>query len=155
MVRKPGTLRKIGKAVVCAVVGVPVRSEAYYAWRYGQHPNVTYYVHPLLLSDRNDTPLAGFAVLRPNVRFGWQEVVLCDMVLGEPSYSLGQKLMRSLVQNLLADYVIAHFAPGTVEYDSIHRSRFLRPAIKVCSLRYARWMKDLPRYAAQAPGTYV
>ena len=104
------------------------RSEAYYSWRYGEHPNVTYYVHALKHLDADGAPLKGLAILRPNMRFGWQEVVLCDMALAEPSADLGRQLICSLVRNLRADYAVAHFAPGSVEYQSIRKTGFLRAA---------------------------
>ena len=105
-----------------------VRSEAYYSWRYGRHPNVSYYVYALRGADAAGAPLLGFAVLRPNVRFGWQEVVLCDMALAEPVPNLGRELLRTLAKNLEADYVVAHFAQGSVEYDCMCRSGFFRAA---------------------------
>ena len=101
------------------------RSEAYYAWRYGQHPHVTYYVHALPAASDSGRCLDGFCVLRPNVRHGWQEVVLCELVLADPSVDAGRRLVRSLLTGLRADYVAAHFAPGSIEYRCVRRCRFL------------------------------
>lgn len=102
------------------------RSEAYYAWRYGKHPNVTYYVYVTWQPESKRGDLAGVAILRPNVRFGWQEVVLCDLILSEPSPADGRNVVRSLLRHLRADYVVAHFAPASIEYASIRKSGFLR-----------------------------
>jgi len=101
------------------------RSQAYYEWRYGQHPNVTYHVHAQLLDDTAQRSLAGFAILRANVRRGWQEVVLCELILADPSFEVGRRLLRNLSRNVRADYIVAHFAPGTVEYSSIRGSGYI------------------------------
>ncbi len=102
------------------------RSQAYYAWRYGLHPNVTYFVCPLWQAGQVEDSLAGFAVVRPNLRFGAQEVVLCEMALAEPSPQLGRELARSLARHSRADYIVAHFAAGSVERRSLRAAGFRR-----------------------------
>lgn len=101
------------------------RSEAYYSWRYARHPHTAYSVCPLWERGKADTSLAGFAVVRANLRFGWQEAVLCEMVLAEPSPGLGRRLLREVARHTRGDYVAAHFAPGTVEWGSLRRSGFV------------------------------
>ena len=98
-----------------------LRSKAYYAWRYGGHPNIVYHVHVLSHPGASGSSLRGAAVLRANVRKGWQEVVLSDLFLAENSVECGCTLLRSLAASLKADYIAAHFAPGAVEYASIRK----------------------------------
>jgi len=102
------------------------RSEAYYSWRYGRHPHARYSVCPLWEEGQAGEKLAGFAVVRANVRFGWQEAVLCEMALAEPSPGLGRRLLREVARHTRGDYVAAHFAVGTVERDSLRRAGFVR-----------------------------
>ncbi len=102
------------------------RSQAYYSWRYGRHPHVTYWVCPVWMPGQANSILAGFAVLRPNVRAGWQEAVLCEMALAEPARELGRRLARRLIAHTRADYIAAHFARGTTELESLQRTGFFR-----------------------------
>jgi GNAT superfamily N-acetyltransferase len=101
------------------------RSQAYYEWRYGQHPNVTYHVYVQFADENSRQALTGLAVLRANIRRGWQEVVLCELALAKADVEAGRTLLRCLSRNLRADYIVAHFAPGTVEYGSIRRSGYV------------------------------
>ncbi|MCB0164581.1 MAG: GNAT family N-acetyltransferase [Anaerolineae bacterium] len=98
------------------------RTPAYLQWRYGQHPHIRYGLYPL----RTEGRLTGLAVLRPNVRYGLQEVVLTELFLAAPDLNLGRRLMAHLAQQLTADYVIAHFAAQTFERRLLARSGFWR-----------------------------
>ncbi|MEZ4617179.1 MAG: GNAT family N-acetyltransferase [Caldilineaceae bacterium] len=99
------------------------RSIDYLAWRYGQHPAVQY---GIFAETDSQGRLSGFAVLRPNVRYGWQEVVLTELLLAEPVVRQGGRLLRNLGYHLRGDYLIAHFAEGTVAHTSLRRSGFWR-----------------------------
>jgi GNAT superfamily N-acetyltransferase len=98
-----------------------VRTMDYLAWRYGGHPHVQYgvYAHTDLQGQ-----LQGFAILRPNGRFGWQETVLTELCLAQPDIAAGIQLIRGLARQLHSDYLIAHFADHTVEAEIIRRSNF-------------------------------
>ena len=62
----------------------------------------------------------------PNLRYGWREVVLTELFLARPDPSLGRRLFKQMMQHLQADYVAAHFAPGTLEQRIVRRSGFFR-----------------------------
>ncbi|MCC6457172.1 MAG: GNAT family N-acetyltransferase [Caldilineaceae bacterium] len=98
-----------------------LRTVDYLTWRYGGHPHIHYgvYTH----TDHRGK-LQGFAILRPNVRFGWQETVLTEFCLAQPDRTAGLQLLRSLRHHLHSDYLIAHFAHHTVEADLLRRSHF-------------------------------
>jgi hypothetical protein len=98
-----------------------VRTVDYLNWRYGGHPHIEYGVYP---HTDQGYRLQGFAILRPNGRFGWQETVLTEVCLAQPELSLGVQLMRGLCHNLTSDYLIAHFAEGTLEAELLRRCRF-------------------------------
>jgi hypothetical protein len=95
------------------------RAPAYWRWRYGGHPHLVYGVLPLVEAGR----LLAFAVLRPNQRMGWQEVVLADLAVASPAH--GPRLLRELRHSLAADYCAAHFAKPTLEARWLRRSGFL------------------------------
>ena len=102
------------------------RSQAYYSWRYGRHPHITYWVCPVWMPGQANSILAGFAVLRPHVRSGCQGVVLCEMALAEPARELGRRLAHRLAAHTQADFIAAHFARGTVELECLRRAGFFR-----------------------------
>lgn len=89
-----------------------VRSLDYLNWRYGGHPHIRYGVFPML---NPHGTLQGFAILRPNYRFGWQETVLAELCLPIPEVSAGRALLTDLIAQLKSDYLIAHAAVGTAE----------------------------------------
>lgn len=99
------------------------RTLAYLDWRYGQHPTVQYGVYA---ETTTANQLVGFAILRPNVRYGWQEIVLTELCLAEPDGATGRRLLRNLTRQLRGDYVIAHFAEATAERQLLRQSGFLR-----------------------------
>lgn len=99
------------------------RTLAYLDWRYGQHPTVQYGVYA---ETTTDNQLIGFAILRPNVRYSWQEIVLTELSLAEPDGATGRWLLRNLTRQLRGDYVIAHFAEATMERQLLRQSGFLR-----------------------------
>lgn len=94
----------------------------YLEWRYGQHPHLTYGVYTL----ENSEGVTGFAILRPNLRHGWQEIVLTDIFLAEPKLEAGQLLLTNLSKQLKGDYLVAHFAEGTIEKTWLRQTGFIK-----------------------------
>jgi GNAT superfamily N-acetyltransferase len=98
-----------------------LRTVDYLTWRYGGHPHIDYGVYP---HTDHQGKLQGFAILRPNVRFGWQEAVLTELCLAQPDLTEGLHLLRSLSHQLHSDYLIAHFARHTLEANLLRRNFF-------------------------------
>ncbi len=101
------------------------RTLAYLDWRYGGHPAVDYRVFAWV-DELRSKRLGGFAVLRPNIRYGWQELVLTELLLAEPRVDAGRRLLRQLTGHVRGDYLAAHFTPGTLEHQIMRRSGFVR-----------------------------
>jgi GNAT superfamily N-acetyltransferase len=99
------------------------RTLEYLDWRYGQHPTVQYGVYA---ETTTANQLVGFAILRPNARYGWQEIVLTELCLAGPDEATGRRLLRNLTRQLRGDYVIAHFAEATTERRLLRQSGFFR-----------------------------
>ena len=99
------------------------RSLAYLDWRYGAHPEIEYGVHTL----HDGAGLAGVVVARP-VRgiAGLQALVITEMLLRTPTRRAGVRLLRSLLRASGSDYVVAHFAPGTIERQALVLAGFVR-----------------------------
>lgn len=99
------------------------RTPSYLDWRYGQHPHIQYGVY----TEADATgQLLGFAILRPNLRYGWQESVLAELLLGEQTITFGAQFLHRLRKQLQSDYLIAHASPRTLEYQLLRRVGFLR-----------------------------
>ena len=98
------------------------RTIGYLDWRYGEHPGVTYAAVPLVRGGA----LAGFAVLRPNVRFGLREAVLAELVQREADPSLAHELLAAVGRAVRTDYVVALFPGGSPELVALRRARYLR-----------------------------
>ena len=98
------------------------RNLPYLQWHYGQHPYILYGVCAL----EQAGALTGFAILRPNLRYGLKEVIITELFLQEPDRKIGQWLLKQLFKQLKGDYVVAHFAQGTLERQLITRSGFLK-----------------------------
>jgi len=98
------------------------RNLDYLQWRYGLHPHQTYGVCPY----EGTAGLAGFAVVRPNVRYSWQEIVITDIFLAESSPQSGRLLLQHLARQTKGDYLVAHFAEKTLERTMLKQSGFFR-----------------------------
>jgi hypothetical protein len=98
------------------------RNLDYLQWRYGQHPHLTYGVYAL----ENSAGLTALALLRPNLRYGWQEIVLTDIFLSQPGPESGRLLLKNLRRQLRGDYLVAHFAENTIERVLLKRTGFVR-----------------------------
>ena len=68
------------------------RTLAYFAWRYGQHPTIRYGVYVAIAPSGQ---LTGFAILRPNLRYGWREVVLTELCLQPATVADGLKTISA------------------------------------------------------------
>lgn len=94
----------------------------YLQWRYGQHPHLTYGIYAW----EDAGTLAGFAILRPNWRYGWQEIVLTEIFLRQPDPKLGKSFLKHLIKELRGDYLVAHFSAPTFEKALLRRAGFLQ-----------------------------
>lgn len=101
------------------------RTVEYLTWRYGRHPSVQYGVH-VLTDTRDPKRLLGFALLRPNVRGRWQELVLTDLFVAAWNGDTAQRLLKGLHREAQADYVIAHFAEAGRERALLGRMGYWR-----------------------------
>ena len=102
------------------------RDLAYFDWRYGKHPYISYKVH----ASRDERGLAGFVIMRPNYRNGLKEVVIAEMYLREHRADLAQRLLGGLRGNIRAEYLVTHFSDGTIEKDMLGKAGFLRLPFK-------------------------
>jgi GNAT superfamily N-acetyltransferase len=100
-----------------------VRDLAYLDWRYGGHPEITYLVHPLV----GPKGIEGFAVVRRvTSEEGFSPLVLTELFLERPSVAVARRLVSDLLRRSRADYVMAHFAPGTIEHRALRSLGFVR-----------------------------
>jgi hypothetical protein len=99
-----------------------VRSLDYLEWRYGQHPAIQYGVYA---EAESNGQLKSFVILRPNTRYGCQEVVITDLFLAESSARSAAILLSNLARQVNGDYLIAHFGDKTLEKHALRRSGFL------------------------------
>lgn len=98
------------------------RSMAYLGWRYGGHPFITYGVYAL----GGREGLEGFAVLRPNMRFGLKEVVITEVFLKNWRKNEARRILRGVSSSLKSDYAICHFSDETIERDALSGAFFFR-----------------------------
>ena len=91
-------------------------------WRYGEHPHLTYGIYAW----EDLGTLAGFAILRPNWRYGWQEIVLTEMFVTPSDARRKKKFLLNCIEQLRGDYLIAHFAQGTEERKLLRQAGFFR-----------------------------
>jgi GNAT superfamily N-acetyltransferase len=99
------------------------RTLSYLDWRFGKHPDITYYVHAI----REGTELSGFAICRPVPGAkGLRALVITELFVRAPTASACRRLLSSLMRATSCDYVMAHFAPGTVERRALTRCGFVR-----------------------------
>lgn len=136
-------LIKQAEAARCQVGLRTVRTMAYLDWRYGRHPHIQYGVYAE--SDANNN-LMGFAVLRPNLRYGWCETVLTELFLLQAHVQFGRSFLQRMTRQLQSDYVIAHAAAQSIEQQMLQRSGFLRAP------RQGMIFTVRPLQASAAPG---
>ncbi|NUM72946.1 GNAT family N-acetyltransferase [candidate division KSB1 bacterium] len=98
----------------------------YLQWRYGKHPHLMYGIYAW----EDSEALAGFAILRPNWRYGWQEIVLTEMFVAQPDERRRKNFLANCLKQLRGDYLIAHFAQGTEERKLLRQAGFLRAPVQ-------------------------
>jgi GNAT superfamily N-acetyltransferase len=109
------------------------RTWPYLAWRYGRlaelhrarsagEPYARYGVFALESAGR----LRAAAVLRPTLGGGLAGASLVELFLDPPDAEFGRTVIARMLESLTADYVVAHFARGTVEHSALVASRFHR-----------------------------
>jgi GNAT superfamily N-acetyltransferase len=119
----PNGLGRAGKGSRQARVGLrTLKDFNYLQWRYGQHPHLTYGIYAW----EEAGTLAGFAILRPNWRYGWQEMVLTELFLRQPDPKLGRSFFKHLTKQLRGDYLVTHFSALTFEKALLRRAGFLK-----------------------------
>ncbi|MGH7129322.1 MAG: GNAT family N-acetyltransferase, partial [Planctomycetaceae bacterium] len=100
------------------------RTMEYLDWRYGGNPNIAYGVH---VQQSNGRPRA--IVIGRNtagIRRS-RALIINEMFLEEPSPRNAARLIRTLIASTRADYLLAHFAEGTVERAALRRNAFFKP----------------------------
>ena len=97
------------------------RDRNYLDWRYARHPQVPYRVHVMEL----DGAPAAVAVVRPNWRFGLRELVVTELFARDARRDLLRRCLGSLARVGRPDYLITHFAKGSVELAAARRAGFL------------------------------
>lgn len=93
----------------------------YLTWRYARHPQVPYFA--CVLND--DNGLAAVALVRPNWRFGLREIVVVELFSREADPVPARRCLSQLARSTCGDYLIGHFAAGSVERRALGRAGFL------------------------------
>lgn len=100
-----------------------VRTSDYLDWRYGQHPDVEYWV----LSVPSGGGLEGAVIGRPVWGSGGLPAfAVTEMFVRDPDEAHCGRLLQSLLRATVCDYVMAYFAAGTAERSALSRSGFFR-----------------------------
>lgn len=99
------------------------RTPAFLDWRYGRHPDIDYGVHAVT----DGEGLRGVVVARSvrSIR-GLSALVIVELFLRDPTSREGAFVLKSLRRTTSCDYLVAHFAPRTIERGAIRRSGFTR-----------------------------
>jgi len=113
------------------------RSAAFLRWRYTEIPSLRYYA-----CWTGPVPSRAVAIFRPNLRRGWREIMLADLLLAEPDPRPVRVLMRRLAALGAADYAVAHAPWGSGHWRSLVGAGFLPvprlgPHFTVCPLSAA------------------
>jgi hypothetical protein len=96
------------------------RSWDYLSWRYAQHPTIPYYAASLEHQGR----IEGCAIFRTNTRFGLKELVLCELLLSEPTQDLVVRLLNEVRSLTRADYLITFFPESTFQRAALNKLGF-------------------------------
>jgi GNAT superfamily N-acetyltransferase len=92
----------------------------YLRWRYSQHPFIQYKV--AFRQDRDG--LFGCAIFRPNGRLGMKEIVLSELMLSKNDLDVASGLIKDMVKNLKADYIITFFPERSFEREILRKNGF-------------------------------
>lgn len=90
-------------------------------WRYACHPHIDYFAEV----DIQDGRLQGIVFFRTNLREGLREVMIDDLVLRDGDLDSARRLVRSLVRNSQADYLLAVGGPAA-KFADVKRLGFYR-----------------------------
>lgn len=97
------------------------RDEQYLRWRYALHPQAHYFACVL----QDAAGLAAVVLVRPNWRFGLREIVVVEIFARDADVLLAIRCLKNLAGTTRGDYLIAHFAAGSVERRALSRAGFL------------------------------
>jgi GNAT superfamily N-acetyltransferase len=92
----------------------------YLQWRYAQYPFIKYRV----IYRHDGDKLSGLIILRPNRRFGMKEIILSELIMPEYDRDTASRLIKDMVKNLQADYILAYFPKFSYERDILRRNGF-------------------------------
>lgn len=99
------------------------RTLTYLDWRYGRHPDIGYGVYP---GFDEAGVLTGFMVGRPaRGARGLVAVMMTEMFVAHPSVANMKRLLRGAIQQVRADYWVAHFSRGTHEFETLAATGFM------------------------------
>lgn len=99
------------------------RTLTYLDWRYGRHPDIGYGVYP---SYDAAGGLVGFTVGRPaRGARGLVAIMLTEIFAADPSVTNVRRLLRGAMQQIRADYWVAHFSRGTLEFEALAATGFM------------------------------
>ena len=96
------------------------RSVDYLRWRYAEHPTIPYWA--VFIGGWEG--LQGVAIFRTNTRCGLKEVILCELILGEPEKRLVHALLEQTKSLLRADHLITYFPQGSFQRRCLERWGF-------------------------------
>jgi GNAT superfamily N-acetyltransferase len=97
------------------------RDPDYLNWRYARHPQVPYFACVLKEADG----LTAVALVRPNWRFGLREIVVVELFARDADPVLARRCLSQLARSTHGDYLIGHFAAGSVERRALERAGYL------------------------------
>lgn len=96
------------------------RTMAFLRWRYMGGSSLSYYAFW-----RGVEPSTVVAILRPNLRRGLREIMLCEMLLSRAGVRDVPGLIRDLIEAVDADYLVAHAPLRSVHWQALVRAGFL------------------------------
>jgi GNAT superfamily N-acetyltransferase len=92
----------------------------YLRWRYAQYPFVKY--RAIYRKDCGE--LSGCIILRPSGRFNMKEIVLSELIMPGHDRTIASGLIKEMVKQLNADYIVAYFPEYSFERDILRRNGF-------------------------------
>lgn len=96
------------------------RSADFLQWRYAAHPSIDYHV----VASCSAGELQGLLCCRANQRKGLREVMITDLLLRQADSGLVRRMVATLSGVARADYLIAHFGPGSAHLSLLRQCGF-------------------------------
>ncbi|MGQ0568385.1 MAG: GNAT family N-acetyltransferase [Armatimonadota bacterium] len=96
------------------------RSLGFLQWRYAAAPSPRYYA--LWTGEK---PVTGAVIVRPNIRNGLREIMLCEFLIGYGAGPHARELIGQLIKAVRADYLVASASPGTYHWGTLTRAGFI------------------------------